>query len=135
MADEKVEVQQEDGGSVFEQMRRAAQVKRPIYRFKIPPRVGEGVVETVGLVRLTIREEAAIAEAYKRSTQAMQLAKACLVEVNGVAVSDADDSREIAWAKFPPAVRALTLMAYNKLHLPEDTDVDLFLKSEEVQVA
>jgi hypothetical protein len=124
-------------GSALERLAAAANVKRPVHRFKVPKESGEGTISSVGLVQLTITEEQQIGDAHagKRTGLPLALAKATLVEVDGKAVTDANDSREIAWATMPPKVRSLVLMAYNKLHLPNDGDVDAFLLSEEVVVS
>lgn len=130
----EMEVPQE-GGAIGKLLAEARK-PRPLYVFKVPASVGSEI-KSVGLVQLTVSEEIALGDACasQRNRLPMALAKASLVQVDGKLVGDADDSREIAWSKMGPKVRALILLAYNKLHIPQDDALEAFLKSEEVVVS
>jgi hypothetical protein len=108
---------------------------RPVFVYDMP----EGVIDTiksVGLVELTAEEELT---ATKRSRGdhmrlAYELAKQCLVEVNGAPVSLGDGSADKVWGSMGPKARNLVLTAYAEMHAPAEDMAQLFLKSRKVRV-
>jgi len=119
------------------ELERAGQrASRPVYVYEVPENVG-GDVTVVGLVELTAEEEVLATKRAKNDPirLAYELAKQCLVEVNGQPVKLADGSADTAWGKMNPKVRNLVLSAYAELHSPPEGAAEDFLRSRQVRVA
>ncbi len=108
---------------------------RPIYRYTIPESLANGI-EEVGLIQLTSNEELRATKRARNDAHSMvyELAKQSLIEVNGDPLKESDGSVDTAWKNMSPPVRSLVIMAYNKLHTPEEDDLSDFLKSQQVTV-
>lgn len=109
---------------------------RTVHRFTVPKRLVNGGVQELGLVQITSAEEL---RATKRAGNdqhrlAFELAMQSLVEVDGQPLSEADGTKEKAWDKMHPKIRTLAVTAYGHLHVPEDDDINDFLKSQRVEV-
>ena len=110
---------------------------RPVYVYDVPTTLGEGGIETVGLVQLTAREEMMAAK--RAGSDAIKLVyeqvKQALVEVNGEKVGLADGSADTAFDKMNPMVRNLVMTAFAQLHTPPEEATVGFLQSRIVRVA
>lgn len=105
---------------------------RITHTYTVPHRLAQGgAFESIGLVELNAEQEIFATKRAKGDPVrlAWELAKECLVQVNGKAVSEADGSRDSAWEGMGPKLRNLVLSAYNDLHAPEDADAASFLGS------
>lgn len=110
---------------------------RNVYRFTIPDKVRALSVcgtKSIGLVKLTAEEEVQATERAggNQARTGYQLAKASLCEVDGAAVSLADNSVDRALERMDPLVRQLTVTAYMNLHQPKEDVVEGFLETMEV---
>jgi hypothetical protein len=92
--------------------------------------------QNMGFVQMTSDETLRATKRARNDAHRMvyELAKQALVEVNGQSVSEGDGSADKAWEEMSPVVQSLAVLAYNKLHVPDDADADAFLKSQQVSV-
>lgn len=109
---------------------------RPIYVYDVPPECEDAEVKMVGLVQLTTGEELMAAKRAHGDNfkLAYELAKQCVVEVNGDKVSVGDGTVDIAWNKMAPQTRNLVMGEYAKLHAPPEGAEEAFRKSRRVKV-
>ena len=108
--------------------------QRPRYTYNLP-NADEVGVKTITLVELKADEEL-LATKRARSDPfrlAYELAKTCLVALDGKAIDVTDGSREIAWDSMHPKVRAFVVQAYTSLHQPKEEEVSDFLLSRQVE--
>lgn len=128
------------GGDLPDQIVRAikAQQNRPVYYFTIPASLqGAAGIKEVGLVELTGDEEANVGKRMGMNagtSLAFELAKESLRRLNGVKVTTADGSADIAWNQMCAALRSLVLQEYVRLHTPGDDDAKAFRESRRVEL-
>lgn len=111
---------------------------RPVYAYTVPPKLAaECGVESIGLVKLTARQEKDIGERAGSSAHklAYELVLNSLAEVNGQKVNVADGSADKAYNGFDPKLRQLVMTAYGRLHSPAEDDTESFFASETVKVS
>lgn len=109
---------------------------RPLFTYPIPKSLHKYGVRSIGLVELTLEEEAAASRRAGNDALklGLELASTSLRQVNGQDVSVVDGTADGAVAKMGSKVRQLLVMAYQKLHMPEKDEIEGFLKGEEVTV-
>lgn len=114
----------------------ATKKDRPIYVYDVPPACEDAEVQSVGLVQLTTGEELMAAKRAHGDNfkLAYELAKQCVVEVNGEKVGIADGSVDTAWGKMAPQTRNLVMGEYAKLHAPPEGAEEAFRASRRVKV-
>ena len=116
----------------------AAKAARPIYTFPVSPKLAEECgVESVGLVKLTARQEKDIGERAGSSAHklAYELVLNALAEVNGKKVSVSDGTADKAYNEFDPKLRQLVMTAYGRLHSPSEDEAESFLAGMSVKVS
>lgn len=129
----------DDANSLLAHKLSLARQPRAIHTFQFSKSIRDVFpdYQSVGLVELRLDEEETVAQLNRGRAPGhlgWELSKAAVVEVNGQKVTDADDSKEMACAKMPSKIRAHVVGAYNKIHLPDDKEVEGFLESEEVRI-
>ena len=114
----------------------ATKKDRPIYVYDVPPVCGDTAITSIGLVQLTTGEELMAAKRAHGDNfkLAFELAKQCVVEVNGEKVGVGDGSVDTAWNKMTPQTRNLVMGEYAALHAPPDGAEEAFRKSRRVKV-
>jgi hypothetical protein len=122
-------------------MRLPSRSGRPVHTFTVPQEHRQEVgLASIGLVELTADEEMAVMRRMQTASVASgikaqyDLAKASVVQVDGKAVSSADESLEVAWVAMRPKARALLLRAFQKLHNPPPEMEAGFLEGETTSV-
>lgn len=126
-----------DATNPLEEIAKAAAKKRPIFTFKVPPKLAELVnCQSVGLVELTPREQkmASTRGGLDPMVIASEYCKEALREVNGKPVSSGDASVDKFWERAHPKLRALITTAYDSLHSVTNEDTKDFLETREVSV-
>lgn len=119
------------------QLAQAMGAQREVYLFTVPKALcARTGVSEVGMYELRASDEllAAKAAGSDRLRLAHELATHSLASVNGARVSVADGSADAAWSKMSAPLRNMVLMAYAKIHNPEDDDTEGFLASQRVRV-
>ena len=114
-----------------------AETPRAIYTFEIPKKLADETgITSIGLVELTTRDETMAAKrAGKDAGKLMAaFATASLVEVNGNKLSAAEGEDTASYERLPAKIRALVLAAYNEINIPEEEEVESFLKAKRVRV-
>lgn len=109
--------------------------KRAHHVYDVPKNAEAGFT-SVTLVELTAEEEL---QATRRARGdvvrvAYELAKQCLVAVDGKHIGLEDGTVDEAWAKMGPKLRTLIMTAYAELHTPAESDAGNFLKSRRVRL-
>lgn len=105
---------------------------RQIFTYTLPEHMAKAHgIETIGLVELTASEETNAAK--RAGTNPMRLgseqAKEALRMVDGKRVNTFDGSADKAWNLMHPKVRNLVIVAFGKLHQPEQAEAVHFLES------
>jgi len=113
---------------------RAARPSREVYEYDVPDKIANGV-KTVGMVKLTAREEMVTAARARNDAirLAYELAKASLVEINGEIIDKSNGDDDVAWEKMDPQVRELVMVSYSDLHNVPSEDTESFLASRRVR--
>jgi hypothetical protein len=116
------------------------QAKRPIYVFDLPPEIVElndsFIKKSVGLVKLTMREELAALDLAGGSAAkaGYYMVMAALVEVDGKLLNKGDGEDEKVLNGTDPAIRSLIVEAQTDLGGAAKKSADTFLKSRKVKV-
>ena len=113
--------------------------KRVIHWFKLPKSVLDqaGGVAKLGFVELTANEELFATKRCAGDVGRMvfELARESLRYADDKPISTSDESVDVLWSGFGPAVRNMALSAYNKLHSTKPEDMADFLDSRVVTTA
>jgi len=113
-------------------------MSRAKFTYTLPPAAAKATdISSVMLVELTAGEEMmATKRAHNDPIRlAWELPKESLRAVNGVEMTSADGSRDKMWESMHPKARSFVMRAYNKLHNPEEPDIELFLASQLAEVS
>jgi hypothetical protein len=116
----------------------AAKTSKPIHVYPVPKKLAaETGIESLGLVKLTARQEKDIGERAGSSAHklAYELVLNALVEVNGQKVSVSDGSADKAYNEFDPKLRQLVMTAYGRMHSPTEEEAESFLEGVIVKVS
>ena len=65
---------------------------------------------------------------------AFELAKCCLIEVNGERLDIANAERDTLWETMDPQIRSFVMQGYGSLHNSDDEASKRFLASRKVRV-
>lgn len=108
-----------------------------IYKFTVPARYQrEGTPSWFRMKELSVREEAqaqAQARAQEKSTAAAyEMAKAALIDTSLGKLSWEDNSRDKLFETMSPVVRQLMVVAFHRIHQPNDEASLAFLDTMEV---
>lgn len=120
-----------------EQLAARGRNDRPLYVFKIPPRLSaESGIKEIGIVELRASEELIVTRSAlgDSAKTAFELAKASFRQADGKPLSAFDGTVDKLWEDLKPAVRLLVLQAYNSVHQPKPEETLAFLSSREVRV-
>jgi hypothetical protein len=111
---------------------------RTSYTFKIPSALQAdcGGIKEITMVELTAHEELL---ATKRSQQdpirlAQELSRESFRYCDGLELSTANETSDIAWSKLGPKGRQLVMTAYARTHAPKNEELSDFLDSLETKV-